>query len=151
MTTFKDMNCSQDEKDDNLLMHSLLTGKNGITFMASDIPSNMEYEAGKNNFSMSLSGDDENLLRGYFEKLSVGGSITMPILESAWKDLFGMLTDKYGVAWFVNISAKEKEITSPKKEITSPRKGSEKPKSPKKTRDNDDPPKSPKKVKTVIE
>ncbi|HEY6408370.1 MAG TPA: hypothetical protein VIY29_12955 [Ktedonobacteraceae bacterium] len=54
-------------------MHAVLEADNGITFMASDTPDRMEYTAGT-NFSMSLSGDNEAELKGYFEKLSVGGN-----------------------------------------------------------------------------
>jgi PhnB protein len=78
--TFKDLNASQDPAEENLVMHSQLEGDNGILFMASDTPSRMEFRPGT-NFSMSLSGDDESLLRSYFEKLSNGGTTTMPVGE----------------------------------------------------------------------
>ena len=102
--TFKDLNASQDPAEENLVMHSQLEGDNGILFMASDTPSRMEFKAGT-NFSMSLSGDDETLLRGYFEKLSSGGMTTMPLEKAIWGDTFGMCADKFGVNWLVNISA----------------------------------------------
>jgi PhnB protein len=84
-------------------MHSVLEGENGITFMAADTPNRMEYKAGT-NFGMSLSGDNEAELRGYFERLTVGGNVTMPLGKAPWGDVFGMLTDKFGVSWLVNIS-----------------------------------------------
>ena len=59
-------------------MHSALETPNGITFMASDTPARVPYQPGT-NFSMSLSGDDEPRLRGYYERLSEGGTITMPL------------------------------------------------------------------------
>jgi PhnB protein len=101
--TFKDLNASQDPAEENLVMHSQLEGDNGILFMASDTPSRMEFKPGT-NFSMSLSGDDESLLRGYFEKLSSGGTTTMPLEKAIWGDTFGMCADKFGVNWLVNIS-----------------------------------------------
>jgi PhnB protein len=64
----------------------------------------MEYRPGT-NFSMSLSGDDEAELRGYFDKLSDGGSVTMPLEKAEWGDTFGMCTDRFGISWLVNISA----------------------------------------------
>jgi PhnB protein len=53
---------------------------------------------------MSLSGDDEAELKAYFEKLAVGGTVTMPLNKAPWGDTFGMLTDRFGITWLVNIS-----------------------------------------------
>jgi PhnB protein len=53
---------------------------------------------------MSLSGDNEAELRTYFMKLSAGGTVTMPLEKAPWGDTFGMCTDKFGVAWLVNIT-----------------------------------------------
>ena len=103
MQTFKDFHASQDPSEDNKIMHSVLTADNGIVFMASDTPNGMEYRAGT-NMSMSLSGDNETELRGYYEKLSAGGTVGMPLEKAPWGDMFGMCTDKFGVSWLVNIS-----------------------------------------------
>jgi PhnB protein len=106
MSTFKDYNASQDPSEDNQIMHSVLEADNGITFMASDTPNRMEYKAGT-NYSMSLSGDNEAELTGYFEKLAAGGNITMPLEKAPWGDTFGMLIDKFGVPWLVNITGQK--------------------------------------------
>lgn len=103
VATFKEFNAAQDPSEEDLVMHAQLEGDNGITFMASDTPSRMEYRAG-NNFNMSLSGDDEAALRGYFEKLADGGTVTMPMEKAIWGDTFGMCVDRFGVNWLVNIS-----------------------------------------------
>jgi PhnB protein len=106
MNTFKDLHASRDPSEDNMIMHSELEADNGITFMASDTPSRMEYRAGT-NMSMSLSGDNEAELKAYFEKLSAGGMVAMPLEKAIWGDSFGMCTDKYGVQWLVNITAQK--------------------------------------------
>ena len=106
MRTFKEFHASQDPSEDNLIMHSVLEAENGITFMASDTPSRMEYRAGT-NMSMSLSGDNEAELTAYFEKLSAGGMVTMPLEKAIWGDSFGMCTDKFGVQWLVNIAGQK--------------------------------------------
>jgi PhnB protein len=105
LNTFKDYHASQDPSEDDLVIHSVLEAEDGLSFMASDTPNRMEYKAGT-NFSMSLSGDDEGRLTGYFEKLAPGGTVSMPLAKAAWGDTFGMLTDKFGVSWLVNITAK---------------------------------------------
>jgi PhnB protein len=103
MNTFKEYNASQDPSEDDKIMHSMLEADNGITFMAADTPQGMDYSPG-NNYSMSLSGDDEATLQGYFEKLSDGGMVAMPLEQASWGDKFGMVTDKFGVQWLVNIA-----------------------------------------------
>jgi PhnB protein len=52
-----------------------------------------------------LSGDDDATLRGYWDKLTVGGEIQEPLVVAPWGDAFGMFIDKYGIHWLVNISA----------------------------------------------
>jgi len=42
-----------------------------------------------------------------FEKLLVGGSVSMPLEKAPWGDAFGMLTDKFGVPWLVNITGQK--------------------------------------------
>ena len=54
------------------------------------------------NFAVSLSGDDE-ALRGYWDGLADGGTVAMPLEKQMWGDEFGMLTDKFGIPWLVNI------------------------------------------------
>jgi PhnB protein len=106
LNTFKELNASQDPSEDNLVMHSVLEADNGITFMASDTPNRMEYRSGT-NMSMSLSGDNEAELKAYFEKLSAGGMVAMPLEKAIWGDSFGMCTDKFGVPWLVNIEGQK--------------------------------------------
>ena len=106
LSTFKDYHASQEPSEDNLIMHSVLEADNGITIMASDTPNRMEYRPGT-NMSMSLSGDNEAELKAYFEKLSAGGMVTMPLEKAIWGDWFGMCTDKFGVQWLVNIAGQK--------------------------------------------
>lgn len=101
--TFKEFHAAQDPSEDDKIMHSMLSADNGIVFMASDTPTSMPYKPGT-NISMSLSGDDEAELRGYFDKLSAGGKVMMPLTKAMWGDVFGMLTDQFGIVWMVNIT-----------------------------------------------
>jgi len=106
MSTFKEFHASQDPSEDDKIMHAMLEADNGITMMAADVPDRMEYRPGTNH-SMSLSGDNEAELKTYFEKLSAGGMVVMPLEKAPWGDTFGMCTDKYGVGWMVNIAGQK--------------------------------------------
>ena len=94
--------------EENLIMHGMLVAANGITLMCSDTPKSMKYEDGA-RISVSLSGDNEEELRGYYDKLLEGGAAPMPIATAPWGDTFGMLTDKYGINWLVNIAGPKQE------------------------------------------
>ncbi len=104
ISTFKEYNASQSPSEDNKIMHAELNSGNGIIFMASDTPDRMEYHPGS-NITMSLSGEDEKKLTDFYNKLSSGGQMTMPLEKAMWGDTFGMCTDKFGINWMVNITA----------------------------------------------
>jgi PhnB protein len=103
ISTYKDYQASPGASEDDKVMHAVLQAENGMTIMAADTPNRMEYTPGT-NFSMSLSGDDDEELRGYFEQLKVDGTVTMPLEKAAWGDTFGMVRDRFGISWLVNIS-----------------------------------------------
>jgi len=85
------------------IMHAHLEADNGMTLMGSDTPPGMPHNPG-DNIGISLSGDDE-ALRGYWEQLSAGGTVAMPLEKQMWGDEFGMCTDKFGIPWMVNIGS----------------------------------------------
>ena len=103
VSTFKEFGAAMDPAEEDLVMHAQLEGDHGITFMGSDTPTRMEYTPGS-TMSMSLSGDDETVLRGWFDKLSESGTVTMPLEKAPWGDTFGMCVDRFGIAWLVNVS-----------------------------------------------
>lgn len=88
------------------IMHGSLEVSELIRLYVSDVIEGMSPEGfvEGNNVTLSLMGDDETLLRSAFEKLSVGGEITMPLEKQMWGDVYGAFTDRFGIVWQVNIS-----------------------------------------------
>jgi len=84
------------------VMHAQLESDAGYTLMASDLMPDMPFNPG-DTMTVSLSGDDGEDLRRYWEKLAEGGTVTMPLEKQMWGDEFGMCTDRFGVPWMVNI------------------------------------------------
>jgi PhnB protein len=84
------------------IMHAQLETPEGYTLMAADLPPGMEHHPGT-TMTVSLSGDTDSPLREYWEKLSDGATVTVPLEKQMWGDEFGQLTDRYGIAWMVNI------------------------------------------------
>jgi PhnB protein len=106
MSTFKEGGMPIEPSEESKIMHAMLVADNGITLMVSDIPKGWVYSPGT-NVSVSLSGEDEAELKGYWDKLSQGAKIDQPLEKAPWGDTFGMLTDKFGIKWLVNIAGKK--------------------------------------------
>ena len=101
LSTFADLG-AKDSPDADRIMHGMLETPAGYTIMAADVTSEMEYQPPA-GISVSLSGDDDTL-HDYWDKLSAGGTTTMPLQKQVWGDEFGMCVDQFGVPWLVNIS-----------------------------------------------
>lgn len=102
VSTFGEFGAS-DSPDADKIMHSLLETDHGLALMAADTPEGMEHRVG-NNIAISLSGDDAEALRGYWEQLSADGTVSVPLEQQMWGDEFGMCADRFGIVWMVNIS-----------------------------------------------
>lgn len=87
------------------VMHAALATPSGFHIFASDTAEGMSqpFQPG-NNLQISLSGDEADALRGYWDGLSEGGQIVMPLERQMWGDDYGLLVDKFGVQWHVNIA-----------------------------------------------
>jgi PhnB protein len=100
VSTFADLGMA-DGADADKVMHAQLQTGSGYTIMGADVPQHMEFQAPA-GFAVSISGDDD-ALKGYFDKLAEGGTVTMALAKQPWGDEFGMLTDKFGIQWMVDI------------------------------------------------
>ena len=93
----------QGSDQDDKIMHAMLETGSGFTLMAGDNPPGTEHNPG-NNIAVSLSGDDADELRGYWQQLSSAGTVSVPLEKQMWGDEFGMCVDQFGIGWMVNIS-----------------------------------------------
>ena len=100
--TFADSG-GQDSPGGDNIMHATLETDSGFTLMASDTPPGMERTPG-DNIAVSVSGDDADELRGYWERLSASGTVSMPLEKQVWGDEFGACVDQFGISWLVNIA-----------------------------------------------
>lgn len=100
--TFGEFGGADGPNADNI-MHGMLEAGSGLTLMGADMPPGMEHQPG-NNIAVSLSGHDAAELRGYWEKLSDGGTVAVALEKQMWGDEFGMCVDSFGITWMVNIA-----------------------------------------------
>lgn len=89
------------------VMHAALETPSGFHLFASDTFEGMgEPLVMGNNVQISLSGGsaDADRLRGYWDALREGGEILVPLERQMWGDDYGLLADRFGIRWHVNIT-----------------------------------------------
>jgi PhnB protein len=91
------------ETADDFVIHAALTFGDGDLLMASDDPSG--DGSGVKGAAINVTIDDADDARRIFEALADGGSIDMALGETFWSPLFGACTDRFGVAWMVNVAS----------------------------------------------
>src|SRR3954464_5037467 len=103
--TFGDMGgMGVPESEPDQALHSSLDA-GSVQLMGPDVPSHMEGDF--SNGRISLSGDDADTLRGWFDGLAAGGTVNVPLEKAPWGDWFGDVSDRFGVSWMVNIAGGE--------------------------------------------
>ena len=114
MSTFGEYGGAPEGLEPDHVMHAMLETPGGLVLMASDTPGaaaggdtagGSGGEAG--GVSLSLSGEDAEELRGYWERLTTRAAVTVPLQKQMWGDEFGMLVDEFGTTWMVNITSPE--------------------------------------------
>jgi PhnB protein len=104
LNTFGELGVEHAPEEAGKIMHGMLETDGGFALMGADTPSGMPYDPGT-RISVSLSGDDAEELRGYWDKLWDGGTVPVPLEAQVWGDEFGMCVDRFGITWMVNINA----------------------------------------------
>ena len=100
LQTYKEANAAMTPQMEDLIMHGVLITADGMTLMGSDEP-----EAGSTKpASVAVSGEDEAVLRTYWDKLVDGAEILAQFETAPWGDTFGMLNDKFGMRWMINVT-----------------------------------------------
>lgn len=102
--TYSSMGMSDDPAEADKVMHSQLLTDDGLVLMAADVPNSMDLPEAS-SIHLSLSGDDEATLTGYFEALTDGGTVVEPLAKAPWGDTFGMCVDRFGTSWLFNIGS----------------------------------------------
>ncbi len=99
--TFGNVGGGGGEYPDDGVMHAFLRTEHGLEIMASD--GHDPAAGGPGSVSLSLSGDDTETLTRWFTALAEGGKVDVPLERQVWGDVFGQVTDRYGMRWLVDI------------------------------------------------
>jgi PhnB protein len=102
---YRDAGAAPDPAEADQVMWGQVTAGNGFRVMAYDVPSRLPYDAGRNAVYVSVRGDSADEITGYWKGLSEGATVVQPLAPSAWSPLYGMLTDRFGVTWVLDVAA----------------------------------------------
>jgi PhnB protein len=108
IVTYKDAHNVQDPSEADQVMWSQVAAPNGFRVMAYDVPSQTPWNPGENAFFVSVRGDSDKEIATLWEKLSVDATIVQPLAPSAWTPLYGMLKDRFGVTWVLDVAVEYK-------------------------------------------
>ncbi len=93
------------EEEQGNVMHSQLQVSDSVLLMGSDAPSTMPGDI--HNGTVTISGDEVDTIRGWFEALGEGGTVDLPFEQAPWGDYFGQVTDRFGIHWMFNAAGGE--------------------------------------------
>ncbi|WP_374776198.1 VOC family protein [Streptomyces sp. NBC_01310] len=103
VVTYKDAGNVSDPSEADQVMWGQVAADSGFSVMAYDVPSHMPWNRGENAFFVSLRGDTTEEVTAYWEKLAGGAAVLQPLGPAQWAPLYGMLKDRFGVTWVVDV------------------------------------------------
>lgn len=103
--TYKDAGNVPHEAEADWVLWGEVVGDNGFHVMAYDVPSQLPWEQGTNPFYVSVRGEDAEEIRALWDRLAEGSAVVRPLEASDWAPLYGMLTDRFGVTWVLDVAA----------------------------------------------
>ncbi|GAA5216623.1 VOC family protein [Streptomyces thinghirensis] len=103
VVTYKDAGNVQDASEADQVMWGQVSADSGLCVMAYDVPSRMPWHQGENAFFVSVRGDGAEEITAYWEKLSDGATVLQPLAAAQWAPLYGMLRDRFGVTWVLDV------------------------------------------------
>ncbi|AKT41453.1 VOC family protein [Chondromyces crocatus] len=106
--TYEDARNVQVPAEAEQVMWGQVAAKNGFRVMAYDVPAAMPWDEGKNAFFVSVRGDSAAEITALWEKLSAGATIAQPLSPSGWSPLYGMLKDRFGITWVIDVATEYK-------------------------------------------
>lgn len=103
--TYQDARNVRDPLDASRVMWGQVASEEGFQVMAYDVPTGAPLNRGDNAFFVSVRGETAKEIAGYWAKLVVGATVIQPLEAAAWSPLYGMLKDKFGVVWVLDVQA----------------------------------------------
>lgn len=103
VVTYRDAGNVQNPAEADQVMWGQVAADSGFCVMAYDVPSRLSYDRGEIPYFVSVRGDAADEIARYWERLSEGAVIVQPLGAAGWSPLYGMLRDRFGVTWVLDV------------------------------------------------
>ncbi len=87
----------------DLVAFGQIESPDGFRIMAFDVPAARPFDAGTAAVFVSVRSTEADELSRYWAGLSKEAIILQPLGPSGWAPLYGMLTDRFGVTWILDM------------------------------------------------
>ncbi|WP_052851317.1 VOC family protein [Streptomyces avicenniae] len=104
LVTYADAGAVQDPAEADHVMWGQVTARDGFRVMAYDVPGQLAWAPGENAFFVSLRGEGAEEVTALWERLTEGATVRRPLGPAPWAPLYGMLEDKFGVTWVLDVA-----------------------------------------------
>ncbi|MBE7701402.1 VOC family protein [Oerskovia sp. Sa1BUA8] len=101
--TYAEAHAVTDPAEADQIMWGQVTSDAGFRVMAYDVPSHTRHDPGVMPVFVSVRGTDPDELRRCWDGLADGATTLVPLAEAQWSPLYGMLTDRFGVTWVLDV------------------------------------------------
>ncbi len=105
VVTYRDAHAVQDPAEAEHVIWGQVTSPEGFRVMAYDVPGRLPWSPGEIPFFVSVRGGDVGEITRLWEKLSEGAAVVQPLAPAGWAPLYGMLKDRFGVTWVLDVAA----------------------------------------------
>lgn len=115
-STYGQFGMPQEAPDASKLVFGSVESDDGFRVMAYDVPGGTTPAAGSTRREHGLTITDQptfvsvraaslDEIQRFWDRLAAGATIVEPLAASAWSAGFGMLTDRFGVTWVLDVQA----------------------------------------------
>lgn len=105
LISYADAHNVQEPSEADQIMWGQVAADNGFRIMAYEVPSATSWNAGEIPVFVSVRGEDADEITSYWEKLCEGSTIIQPLSPVGWAPLYGMVKDRFGVTWVLDVVA----------------------------------------------
>ncbi len=91
---------------DDMIFHATFR-IDGTELMASDVGYDVDHgdrSIAFAGFALALSFHDVDRAQQVFDQLAVDGEVQMPLEKSAFTSWYGIVVDRFGISWKINVS-----------------------------------------------
>lgn len=104
IVSYQDAGAAQDPAEAHQVMWGQVAAQNGFRVMAFDVPASRPWAPGENAVFVSVRGDDLDELTALWQLLADGAEVIQPLEPAQWSPLYGMLKDRFGTTWVLDIA-----------------------------------------------